>query len=352
MFLAVALATVFAGCGGRGGSSTTTSSSSTPTKRRHPSGRSGGGERLRPPGPPVTAENGARAEQLGSIRVSRAELVDLGYLPDGRTIVCGDDFGVLRSVDSRTGSAAVLFRGGSRIWAVGVRRDGTVAWGDEAGALRLLRPRSKKPRRLNVDGEGVFDLAWAPKGNLLAAGLDSGLVRILGTGAEKLRGLDLTALGVAWSPNGASLAGASYIGAGAIWDVASARLTQRLRYPRNDQGQDMNGIAWLRRPDTVVTASQDGGVRFWNPSSGEITGGLPKQSGWSRALAPSPRADVLADGGSEGTVRLSDPGSLRVLASVRSGPNAIWGLAWSPDGRAVASACADGRIRLVGVPLT
>jgi hypothetical protein len=154
--IAMTLAIALAGCGGGG-----TEPTATRNRRRHRAGQPSKPERgriLRAAGP-VTAANAARVEELGAIRVSSAELVDLGYMPGGQTVACGDDFGVLRLADTRTGNAKTLFHGGSCSWGVAVRPDGAIAWGDDSGALRLLRPTARTSSRLAAASGGVFDLA-------------------------------------------------------------------------------------------------------------------------------------------------------------------------------------------------
>ena len=269
-------------------------------------------------------------------------MVDLAFGPDG-TLYCGDDAGVLRAVDLADGRARVLARGGGRIWAVAVSSRGRVAWGDDQGDLRELAPEARGARTLAEGGDGVLDLAYS-RGGQLAAGFRSGAVRLVPGAA--VGELEADALGVSWAPDGRRLAGVSYAGEGAIWDVSDGRRVRRLRYETGDVGADMNGVLWLG-PDTVAVASQDGTVRFFSVRTGRVVGRLPRRSGWSRGLARA--GDVLADTGADGTVRLSDLGSRRELASIPVADAELWDVAISPDRRYAVACGGDGKLHAVGV---
>lgn len=98
-------------------------------------------------------------------------------------------------------------------------------------------------------------------------------------------------------------------------------------------------------------------VHLWRASDGELLRVCRGRGRWVWALAFSPQRDLLASGGSDGIVRLWEIADLHrdELATSESSPlhhslpghtDAIFSLAFRPDGRWLASASADHTIRL------
>jgi WD40 repeat protein/transcriptional regulator with XRE-family HTH domain len=110
------------------------------------------------------------------------------------------------------------------------------------------------------------------------------------------------------------------------------------------------------RDGTLAAAYGDGYVRLWNPATQQPVGApLPVDPGSSAlgGVAFSPNGKLLATGDSDGYVRLWDPATGRPVGArlpADTGPVAgVDGLAFSPDGRLLATADADGTVRLFNV---
>jgi len=115
-----------------------------------------------------------------------------------------------------------------------------------------------------------------------------------------------------------------------------------------------------KRKQRVVSASADGTVRLWDVLSGELLQRLTQHTGSVTALAlryqsPSeqgsggPAVEFVVSASCDHTVRLWNVFTEQSEAELRGHRQAVLALAVLRDGR-IASACADGSIRLWGPP--
>ena len=105
---------------------------------------------------------------------------------------------------------------------------------------------------------------------------------------------------------------------------------------------------------TVASSSMDQSVTIWNASAGN-TEQRHQQDGQLYALAWSPDGRYLASAGSSATIEVWDMLTNQVVATYTGHTQSIFGLAWSPDGRRIASASQDHTAQvwnpLTGAPL-
>ena len=106
-------------------------------------------------------------------------------------------------------------------------------------------------------------------------------------------------------------------------------------------------LAFSADGTTLISASEDGTVRFWDVATGQERGEplAPDQGGvWSARMSPD--GSILATGGGDGTIHFWDAASLLPIGQPLTGHRSgIYTLAFSPDGSLLFSSGGDGDIR-------
>lgn len=255
-----------------------------------------------------------------------------------------------------------------------------------AGTLPAGQPGSE-PRAqpgsspLTTPGTSFGTLPGTPSATLLATGSHDGRIEVwrLERSAEGLVPALLWRLGgegqghrdrvrrVAFSPSARLLASAGFDGTARVWDLAQGAEICTLAVTADGQPCTQNGSAdcpaiyqalFAPSGDWLLTAASDPRqpVRLWDTRTCAPLGeALPEELGAggvrAAALVPDGEGGVwVASGAESGAVRV-----LRVDAAGRWTPvcggawhkNIVHDLAFSPDGRRLATASEDGRVALV-----
>ena len=138
-----------------------------------------------------------------------------------------------------------------------------------------------------------------------------------------------------WSPNGHRLATASGDGTARIWDAVSGKQLRVL----SGHKEPVNSVAWSPDGATLATAGDDGTVRVWNVVSGDQLRQLARQANTVDWVSWSPDGRTLATASADKTARLWEAASGKQLLSMaRDEKFPISQAFWSPDGATLATA--------------
>jgi WD40 repeat protein len=264
------------------------------------------------------------------------------FTPDGKGLVSSGWDGTVRLWDLATGREARRFRAGAgRPYCLAVSPDGkTLAAGEPGRRLRLWRlPSGKEVPTLGTRQEEVLAVTFAPDSKTVAF-TEGWTVRLWDLAAARERWPLVGHLGgvraIAFSPHGKQVATAGADHAVLLWEAATGRQLGRLR------GATPGGGLAFTPGGKTLTVQTSQGLRCWDVLSGQPLPARGK-AGPLPAGALSPTGDLLAVvAGKSLSVHEAETGRERF----RVNGDWVGALAYSGDGRALASLERTGAVRL------
>jgi len=330
----------------------------------------------------VGIEGGIQLVDLRSGKVQTARGILAGepawllFSPDDETVVSTGLDGAVTLWDVESATLRATLRGhsasvGQPVFSPDGRTlytasdDGTaIAW-DVSGNRRLGRPFTFTHGR---EHDSVFDRhpgTFSPDGRLIAVGLRKAGIELRRTTDPSRPGTRLRPTGgevkaLAFSPDGRTLAAVALDGIATLWDVESRSLR---RGPFAVDVWRALGVSFSTDGALLATAGSEG-VRLWDAATGAALGRIGDRSA-ADDVAFSPTAPIVAlvrdawvagdDPGGTGravaeiwdVARRSRIAKLQVSAGVPDRESGLgYTLAFSPDGRVLATAGDDPLVRL------
>lgn len=236
----------------------------------------------------------------------------VAFSPDGKTVVCADVNGNVFLYKTATGRAITSIPSPDRlgVWAVSVNSAGTMIAGGTG-------------RNYSYDDGSVYVWSTGPGNRVIASKKDPD-----GGAVETVAFSPVNSRLLAWSDN----KGMVY-----IWNLASGVSTS-VRVFAASSGEYINGLAFSRDGARLAGAGHDGGAYVWTVATGQPFGGprYGTNSQGVNGVAFSPDGSLLAAADSNGTIDLWDLASGSAApAATFTAPSraAVQGVVFTPDGK-------------------
>ncbi len=286
-------------------------------------------------------------------RLGKGKIVDMAYSPDGTRLAVATSIGIW-IYDSQTGREVDILQGHTReITGIAYAPDGRTLASSSAGEdyliladdTLILWDTVSGTRKATLPGSGAYSIAFSPDGKTIATGGSEYVQLWDAVSGEPTASFQTESGGIvienlAFSPDGKTIATGETADI-RLWDVATAAHKATL------QGHTNSVMSLSFSPDgsTLASGSRDYTIRLWDTTTGthKATLGGPQRPYAPRNVAFSPDGSTLAQVGYR-DVLLWDVPSGEVRRTLTGHTSWIKALAFSPDGKTIAT--ASGEIRL------
>ena len=282
----------------------------------------------------------------------------MAFAPVGNVLALGLTDGVIRRWDTTNGHELPPLTGhAAGVSAALFSPDGhLVAAGSFDGTVKIWDGTSGRELRvLSGHVAQVYSIAFSPAGRMLASGSFDHTVRLWdvasGSNLRTFGGHAAAVNSVAFSPDGNVLASGSADHSIKLWDITNGRELMTLR----GHSSTVNSVAFS--PDGHMLASGSGSlgadgvndanvIKLWDVASGTELRTLMGHAKWITAVAFSPDGKLLASASDDRTVKLWDLANGRQVRAFGGFFDRVSTVAFSPDGHTLAVGAHDGAVKL------
>ncbi len=271
--------------------------------------------------------------------------VSVAFSPDGTTLAAGFMDNTVRLWNLRTfKSVAILSGHRLMVRSVAFSPMGTVLASASAdGDIRLWDVETRESTPLKGHRSEVTSVAFSRDGTMLASGSREAEVKIwnvtTGSLSKTLTGVHTSwVTSVAFSPEG-TVVSASVDGTVALWDVVTGNAATFPGLGHVDVG---SSVSFSLVGKMLASGGEDGTVKLWDVDTGRNTKSLGLRPWGIDVVAFSPDGTTLASGSSDNTIDLWDVTTSTKIASFKRGKGQILSLAFSQDGTLLAAGDPGG----------
>ena len=244
-----------------------------------------------------------------------------------------------------SGPASAQLRGhGGPVRALAISSDGqsAISGSFDSTAIRWSLTRNAAEQVLRFHADAVNAVVLLGDERAATAGAD-GRIAVWAPGKTRpdtvLEGHTAPIVALALSPDGATLASASWDQTVRLWPLAGgpARVLE-------GHTQNVNGVAFTPDGRALVSVSYDQSVRIW-PLAGAGAPTVVAMPSPLNAVAVAGNGEIAAGGGDGRVYFLANDGTRS--GDVAAGPRPVISLAVSPDGSSAAAASIGGSVAII-----
>ena len=271
-------------------------------------------------------------------------LLGSAFSPDDTLFAFGDPWGDIRVLDAQTGEFFKFLEGTVKPtgYSIAFSADGRTLAGAGNGIIELWDvDTGESLYTLEGHADAIYSLAFSADGRTLASGSGDSTIRLWDVATGKtlntLTGHTSGVYRVSFSADGRTLASGSRDSTIRLWDVATGETRNTLT------GHKDAVLSLAFSPDGSTLASSGDTLRLWDVATGETRNTLTEH--WTRGGLFSPDGKTLA-GGYGQEILLWDVATGDMLTTLTGHTDSVLRVAFSPDGRTLASGSYDNTIYL------
>lgn len=312
---------------------------------------------------PVSTSVAQKVKVLFTLRGHGERVSGLAFSPDGKWLTSASHDNRVKVWDTKTGKEILTFKGHTGIASVtGVAFSPDAKWIASASydtTVKLWAPKTGKVSLTLKHPDLLYGVAVSPDGKRLASGSCDKRVRVWDTATGKklftLKGHFFGVNSLAFSPDGKRLAsGANNDIWIKLWDPAKGKQLLTLKLDRK-YSEGANCLTFS--PDGKQLASSDymGPVTVWDVATGKaqlLLKGNAKTDDYFICATFRPKGKLLASAGGtferdkSGIIVLWDAATWKAKRRLEAHKSDIYSIAFSPDGKRLASGDFNGTIIL------
>ncbi|MFN8636305.1 MAG: protein kinase [Chloroflexota bacterium] len=288
----------------------------------------------------------ASAERVKEIaRWGKGTAGRLVYGPEGKLLAVASSYGVYL-YDGASHAEVRFLETGAFVWDAAFSPDGQeVAAAVNDGTVRVWSVADGAPIRSLTGHDGpVLSVMYSPTYQWLLTGSADKTARIWnradGSAVRTLTGHTEAVRDVAFSPDGQKIVTGSADKTARVWGAVDGALQATLR----GHEDEVTSVTFAPDGQSVATGAQDNTVRIWRTADGGLVRTLTGHSGWVLDVAFAPDGQALISAG-DNTARLWRTTDGTMIRTLQGHTNLVMAATVSKEHGVVATASRDGTVR-------
>ncbi len=280
--------------------------------------------------------------ELITLRGHTAAIWGMDWSPDGDFIASAGGDSVVRLWQSQNPFKTAITAHQAGIWAIALSQDSqTIVTGSEDNTVKLWNQQGKLLKTFPRGQAAIYGVAINDNPPLVATAQNDGSINLWDQEGNLLTtnpGHEATIFSIVFSPDGQTIASGSQDNTVKLW-----RRDGTLLHTLKGHNAPIWQVAFSPDGQTIASAGGDGTVKLWG-LDGTLRNTLKGHSASVWRLAFSPDGQLLATGSGDSQVNIWTKNGqlLRTLTH----PTAVWGLAFSPNSQLIAIGGTEGVMKL------
>ena len=267
--------------------------------------------------------------------------------PDGSYIVSGSEDKTIK-LWNKEGKVIQQLNGHSgHVTAVAISANGQyILSGSQDKTIRLWTKNGKLLQEMKGHNDTVTSVAFSSDGQYIVSSSADKTVRLWNKQGSPIskpfQAHELGVMSVAFSPDGQYIVSGSEDKTVRLWNKQG----NPVGLPFNGHERTVTSVAFSPDGQYIVSGSEDGTVRLWDKDGNPIGNPLKGHYGFIKIVTFSADGQSVISGSGDKTIRFWDKEGNNIRLPFKGHTHYVLSVAFSPDGKYIVSAGRDDTVRL------